>query len=87
MEQWLLFDRVYGNRRGIGIVQVVEDAIVVLIHPAHAEFAGANCTLPLAGMTPNPGAGELLIKQRLSHPHPPFRYSNTFTMTCNFMFA
>jgi len=71
MEKRLFLYRVNSYRRSQTVVEGKEDAIHVLAHTTHAVLAGANNAPPLAYVAFHTGAGELIVKQSLSHLGPP----------------
>ena len=57
VEEGFLFDRVNCHRGYLGVIQIVESAVQILVHPESAEFPQANPTAPLAGVALHPQAG------------------------------
>jgi hypothetical protein len=67
VEEGLFFYGVGGSGRNEGIVQVIEDAALIPLHPADAVLALIDTAAPLAGAAPDSGIRQLFEKHSLMH--------------------
>jgi hypothetical protein len=67
VEKRFFFDRIDGYRGCLRIIEVIEYAVFILIHPANACFAGSDTAPPLAGVTAYSCIGQFFIEQSLMH--------------------
>ncbi|UCH42127.1 MAG: hypothetical protein JSW16_04675, partial [Dehalococcoidales bacterium] len=67
MEQWFLFYRIGSNGRSLGVVEVIKNAALIVIHATDTVLLQTYLTVPLAGITPDPGVRKPLVKQCFMH--------------------
>ena len=52
---------------GLGVVQIIQDAVPILVHTADAELVRSYGAAPLAYITAHSGTGQLFVEYCLTH--------------------